>query len=286
MQHEPGVAGPLADAAVDDHVVVAGQPGLAQVDRLELGAGAEGAVLGGGARPRHAAGTGDVPAAQRAFLRVVRHVQQLAAVLPRRPDVDQRLAQVRHDLVLERADLAVVAVDDRVVGRRPLRLVGGQRAALGDPLGPSAVHQPDIGVREQRDDPQGVRGPPVVPVAVEHQRGVAADPLVRHQPGEAGPVDVVAGDRVVELGVPVELHRAGDVAGLVEQHVLVGLRHHQARVVEVLGDPLGRHDGLRVGIFLQLCLRNQKAAPLSASSLLVQAGSSKVSHIFPPEAGR
>ncbi len=48
---------------------------------------------------------GDVAAAQRAFLRVIGHVQQLAAVLPRRAHVDHRLAQVGQDLLLERADL-------------------------------------------------------------------------------------------------------------------------------------------------------------------------------------
>src|SRR6266581_2139226 len=36
LQHEPGVAGTLADAAVDDHVVVRAQPGLALVDGLEF----------------------------------------------------------------------------------------------------------------------------------------------------------------------------------------------------------------------------------------------------------
>ena len=43
-------------------------------------------------------------------------------------------------------------------------------------------------------------------------------------------VDVVPHDRVVEVGVPVELDRAGDVAGVVQQHVLVGLEHHDAVV--------------------------------------------------------
>ena len=73
-------------------------------------------------------------------------------------------------------------------------------------------------------------------------------PFCRHQPREPGPVDVVAGDRVVELGVPVELDRTGDVAGLVQQHVLVGLGDDEAGVVEVLGHPLGRDEHLRAGV--------------------------------------
>ena len=246
------MAGSLADAAVDHHVVVGTQPGLAEVDGLQLDAGTEGGILGGGAGPRNALRARDVAAAQGAFLRVIGHVQQLAAVLPRRPHVDHRLAEVFQDLVLERPDVRVVAVDNRVVGLRALGLLGAERPALGDPLGPPAVHQAHVGVPEQRAHPQGVRGPPVVPVAVEHQRGVAADALVRHQPGEARAVDVVARNGVVELGVPVELDRAGDVTGLVQQHVLIGLGYHQARIIEVLRHPLGGDDHFGVGVFLQL----------------------------------
>ena len=40
---------------------------------------------------------------------------------------------------------------------------------------------------------------------------------------EAGLVDEVALDRVLQVGVPVDLDRARDVADVVEQHVLVGL---------------------------------------------------------------
>ena len=60
-------------------------------------------------------------------------------------------------------------------------------------------------------------------------------------------VDVVAQDRVVEVGVPVDLDRAGDVAGLVEQHVLVGFDDDEAGLTEVVGEPLGAHQPLRMG---------------------------------------
>src|SRR5207248_7673887 len=60
LQHEPGVAGPLADAAVDHHVVVRAQPGLAPVDRLELFPRFKGRVLGRGTGPGDALGARDV----------------------------------------------------------------------------------------------------------------------------------------------------------------------------------------------------------------------------------
>ena len=73
-------------------------------------------------------------------------------------------------------------------------------------------------------------------------------PLRAHQRREAGRVDVVARDRVVELGVPVDLDRAGDVAGLVEQDVLVRLDDHQPRIAQVLRQPVGGNQPLRVGV--------------------------------------
>jgi hypothetical protein len=81
---------------------------------------------------------------------------------------------------------------------------------------------------------------------------VAADPLGRHQLGEAGAVEVVTGHPVLQVRVPVDLHRAGDVPGVVEQHVLVGLDDDHVGVVEVGGQPVGADQALGVGIRLEL----------------------------------
>src|SRR5699024_10106484 len=84
--------------------------------------------------------------------------------------------------------------------------------------------------------------------------GLAGDAGGVHELREAGAVDVVAGDGVVEVQVPVDLHRAGDVAGLVQQHVLVGLDDDQvlgAAVGELIGEPLRGHQLLGVGVVLQ-----------------------------------
>ncbi len=105
---------------------------------------------------------------------------------------------------------------------------------------------------EQRAHPQRVRRPPVIPVTVKDQRGVPRDPLLRHQPREARTVHIVAGDRIVELGVPVELHRARDMAGLIQQHVLVGLGNDKTRVLKVPGQPPGRDEHFRPGVVLEL----------------------------------
>jgi hypothetical protein len=159
---------------------------------------------------------------------------------------------VPDDLVPECPVPAVVPLDDRVLGPGPLRHLGDQRPALGHPLGPATVEQAHVRVAEQGAHPQRVRGPPVVPVAVQDESGVPADPLLRHEGGEAGAVDVVAGLRVVQLGMPVELHGAGDVAGLVQQDILVGLGDDKPRVIQVLGQPPGGHQHLRAGVLTEL----------------------------------
>ena len=63
--------------------------------------------------------------------------------------------------------------------------------------------------------------------------------------------DVVADERVVEVGVPVDLERAGDVSGVVEQHVLVALDDANVRIVEVFGQPRGAHERVGEGIALR-----------------------------------
>src|SRR5258706_63363 len=65
-------------------------------------------------------------------------------------------------------------------------------------------------------------------------------------------VELAAGAVVVELGVPVDFHRPGDVSGAVEQHVLVGFDDDEARVVEMLGKPRRGDQPLRVRVGAEL----------------------------------
>src|SRR6266568_830109 len=253
-QHEPGVAGALADAAVGDHVVTGVEAELALVQRAELVDALEGAVVVGRLLPGDIARPRDVATADRALLRVVGHVQQLARVLLGRADVHQRQApaDVRQHVVLEGPDAGIVTLDHRVARALALRLLADQRAALLDPLLPAAVQQADVRVPEEGGDPQCVRRPPVEVVPVEHYRVVAGDAPGGHHLGEMLAVHVVADDRVVQIGVPVDLDRTGNVACLVQQHVLVGLRHHHLRVVEVVGQPVRGDQPLRMCVAAQL----------------------------------
>ncbi len=188
-------------------------------------------------------------AAQRAFLGIVRHVGALAGVLLRGAHVDQRLgAENAQHLVLERPDRRVVALDDRIAAGLLGRHVERGVAAVGDPQVAAAVEQPHVGVAEEGEHPQRVGRPPVALVAVDHHGVVAGDALAVHQLRELLTVDVVADVRIVEIGVPVDLHRAGNVAGVVEQHVLVGLDDGQPRPAEVARQPVGGDQPFGVGV--------------------------------------
>jgi hypothetical protein len=80
---------------------------------------------------------------------------------------------------------------------------------------------------------------PVVVAAVEDHGVVVADAPLGQQRLELGLVDEVAAYRVLEVGLPVQLDRAGDVTGLVGGGVLVDLDEDGVGGVEVLLCPVG-----------------------------------------------
>jgi hypothetical protein len=87
--------------------------------------------------------------------------------------------------------------------------------------------------------PVGVGGEPVVVAAIEHHRVVVADAALGEQRLELLLVDEVATDLVLQVGGPVELDGALDVALVVGGGVLVDLDKDDAGGVEVVLDPLG-----------------------------------------------
>ena len=69
-------------------------------------------------------------------------------------------------------------------------------------------------------------------------------PFAGQQFLEAGPVDEVAADGVLQLGLPVDLHGARDVPGVVGGGVLVDLDEDQAGGGQVLLCPFGGDEGI------------------------------------------
>src|SRR5512143_1831837 len=93
-------------------------------------------------------------------------------------DVHQGAAclEVGEDVVPEGANRSVVPVPGTVDSPRICGHIPGEGAALLFPLQPPAVHDPGVRVAEQLEDPEGIAGPPVALVAVEHDGGLRCDP--------------------------------------------------------------------------------------------------------------
>src|SRR5919112_2628947 len=276
-ENEPGVRGALPDPEVRYYVFPPAEAGLALVDAAQLVGALEGPVLPDGPRPRHVRGSGNVPAPEGALLGVVGHVQQLALVLAGAPHVNERPAglQVLLHVLLEGPYPRVVPLRHGILGPSKGRHVLGHLAALGLPLDPSAVHDLDVVVAEETEHPEGVGGPPVVPVPVEDDRGVGAYALLGHQVREVLGVKVVAHQGVVEVLDPVYLHGVRDVAYVVEEHVLVRL--HDAKVlgiVQIIRHPLGADQGVgvRVALVLYLLLGHvfSLLSPITRAHILTQ----------------
>jgi hypothetical protein len=110
-------------------------------------------------------------------------------------------------------------------------------------LGASYIHQlsPTIDMLEDLmlQHPEGIGSPPVVLVAIEDDGGIGIDAFRAEEPLKLFAVDVVANELVVQVVGPIDLDCAGDVAGVVEQQVLVGLDEADPWILEVLGHPIG-----------------------------------------------
>ena len=87
--------------------------------------------------------------------------------------------------------------------------------------------------------PVGVGGEPVVAVAVEHDRVLVGDPARAEERAEVLGAQEVALDLVLQVLLPVEADRAGDVLVGVERGVLVDFDDADRVVAEMVLDPLG-----------------------------------------------
>src|SRR5918993_2442413 len=261
LQDEPRVGRALSYPAISYYVVPLAEAHLSLVDLLQLIGALEGPILPHGPRPRHVSGPWDVPSPESALLWVVRHVKELAPVFTGTPHVDHLAPGLQVPLHVhpERPYLGVVPLRNGVVSPGKRWHILGHFAPLRLPFYPSTVHNLHVVVAEEPEHPQGVGRPPVVLVTVEDDRRIRGDAQLCHEVGEVIRVQVIAHQRIVEILHPVYLHGVGDVADIVDAHVL--------RVVQVLCDPLGTDESVRVRVTLLLyflfCHRSSSFAPLA-----------------------
>src|SRR3989454_9834915 len=123
------------------------EPVFLVVNRPQLIGRPEGVrLLGDGPSPRDALRPRDVAAAQRALIRVLGHVEPLAAVFLRAAHVHQRPAapDMLQHLLAERPDASVVAVLRPEIALGVAGQVRHELAAFLCPTEPAAVHDAEV----------------------------------------------------------------------------------------------------------------------------------------------
>ncbi len=136
----------------------------------------------------------------------------------------------------------------------------GQLAGVELPLLAAAVEELDVLVAVELEVPVGVGREPVVVAAVQHDGVVVGDAATREELLELGLADEVTTHLVLQVGRPVELDRALDVALVVRSGVLVDLDQHHLRVVEVVRHPLGGDKGVLAGHVSTFLVRRGRGA--------------------------
>src|SRR5262245_55690142 len=108
-KHEPSVTGALTDSAINDGVRARFHAAVIEIDLRRFVRRFKCGVIIRRGFPRHALWPRTMAAAQHSFLRILRHMRDLAAKFARRTHVDQRFAALAlcQCLIEKRADLLV-----------------------------------------------------------------------------------------------------------------------------------------------------------------------------------
>ena len=61
-------------------------------------------------------------------------------------------------------------------------------------------------------------------------------------------IEIIANSLVIKIFVPVNMDRAGNMPGVIQQHVFVALNYADIWIVQMLDDPIGIYQYLGVGV--------------------------------------
>src|SRR6202521_5286 len=240
LQNEPGVRAALADAAVGDDFVLAGDAfGLVEIFQVVVGL--EGTVFVGSLRPRDIRGLGNVAGALSGFGHA-RRSDDFARELIDGANVDKltKLSSIEDgkDFFLASAEGFVCARN--VIGRRDdVYGILGELALLLEPLLAATVDEADVLVAVKLQLPEGVGGEPVVVVAVEKDAGAVGNAGSAEKFFESGLVNQITADVVLKLGLPIPSDGAGDVSLVVGGGVHVDFDEAEIGRIKILRGPIG-----------------------------------------------
>ena len=175
----------------------------------------------------------------------------VAFEFPGRAHVDQWLARLTlgQSFVGKGPDLLVeTLLRDRVLAAGRFGNFARHRTLLRFPFVPATVQDFDFFVSKQTEGPKGITSPPVGLVAVENTGGIARNSISAAEIGEFIGRNVIAHHRVLQIGAPVDVHRARDVSGIINQDIFVRLDDPQVFVRQMLFQPVCIDQSLRVRI--------------------------------------
>src|SRR4029453_2107361 len=118
---------------------------------------------------------------QHAFLRILRHMRDLAPVFARRADVDQRFAAftLPQSFFEKGANLLVESLlRHRIICLCILGYIAGHGAAFGFPFVPTAIENFHFLVSKQPEGPESIAGPPVGFITIKNAGRLWCDPVM------------------------------------------------------------------------------------------------------------
>ena len=62
-------------------------------------------------------------------------------------------------------------------------------------------------------------------------------------------IEIIANCLIIKIFVPVNVHGAGNMSGVIQQHVFVALNYADIWIVQMLGDPIRIYQCFGVGVF-------------------------------------
>ena len=83
--------------------------------------------------------------------------------------------------------------------------------------------------------------PTVRLVAVEDASGVRCDAVTAAKPRKFFRGNVIANHRILEIGAPIDVYRAGDMPGIVKQNVLIRFDDPDPIILEMFLEPVSLH---------------------------------------------
>src|SRR5205807_3746637 len=202
------MAGAFADAAINDGVGLRTDAATLHVNLLQFGCWFEGAVIIHCSLPRHAFRARNMTAAEYAFLWILRHVRDLALVLTRGTDIDQRFARftLRQSFVRESANfLIVTSLRHRIICARIFRCLSRHLPAFCLPFVAAAVENLHLIMAEQSKSPESVARPPIRFVAIENTGRFGRDAIAAAQLGEFVWLNVIANNRILQVRSPIDV---------------------------------------------------------------------------------